>query len=200
MTSPRSSPKKTSQKRPKDLLSRRLYFTPAERSKNLHHRQSRFWPISFAAHVTPRWRTHLYFRREHETGKHRLRTSDCVNSANTLSKHSDNTRPPRGTPGKDPAWKHDSCPLEWQGSATAPSMRAERAGGTDYFERNLDMFMKAKKWQHVTRLDDPGAPPNRATCLCFSWTREPGTLCQSLQQVCVPPTPHLALVLSSSFR
>lgn len=61
--------------------------------------------------------------------------------------------------------------------------------------------MKAKKWQHVIRLDDPGAPPNQTTCLCFPWTREIwGSDSQSLQQVYVPLTPHLALVLPAHIK
>lgn len=118
-TSLRSSPKKNSQKAQR-IFSHRLYFTPAVSSKNLHHRQSRFWPISFASYVTLRCFTYLYLRNR----KRRLRTSRYVNNANTLSKQSNNP----GPPGKDQPGKWDSCPLEQRGSATAPPWEQEGQG------------------------------------------------------------------------
>lgn len=196
VTSPRVSPKKTSQKRPKDLVSRRLGFTPAERTRNLHHRQSRFWPISFASHVTLRWRINLYFRREQETGKHRLRTCSCVNSANTLSKHSKNTRPPWGTPGKDPAWKQ-----EWQSSATAPPCEQRgRAGGQLFWEKSGHIHESKK----VTARDQAWWPrsPSKSNYVSVLPLNKRIWDCdsQSLQQVYVPLTPHLALVFPAHIK
>lgn len=142
--SPRSSPKSPSQKRPKDFLSCRLYFTPDERNKNLYQQQSRLWLLSFAWHIWLKWRTRSYFRREHGTGKHRLRTRVCVGSANTLSKHSHSWASTTHS-NKHLAWKQDPGPLEQQRPATIPPWEQKKGGGKGLFWEKTVHTQESKK-------------------------------------------------------